>query len=79
MSFKLFLCIFIIILIAFNLHFDIRDIDKKNITKNNIKIMQSNAFETVCEAENSAECTYTVVTSSGSIVGKSTGPMVQYF
>jgi hypothetical protein len=48
----------------------------EGLTLQNIALMQANAFETICEAQNNDACTLTVVTSAGNVIGQSTGPMV---
>ncbi|MDR0682963.1 MAG: hypothetical protein LBG15_14105 [Dysgonamonadaceae bacterium] len=78
MKTKLLLSLFAIGLLAFNFSFKNGKTHESRLTLRNIALMQANAFEVICEAEDSSPCTYTVVTSAGSITGVSTGPMSIY-
>jgi hypothetical protein len=79
MGSRLFFSLFAIGLLAFNFSFNSNESGKENISLKNVVLMQANSMEVVCEAVNTCSCEYTVNTSSGPIIGRSTGPMTTYF
>jgi hypothetical protein len=60
MKVKMFIGLFAIGLLAFNFSFKNGKTHESRLTLRNSALMQANAVEVICEAQDSSPCTYTV-------------------